>query len=55
MQKKTTEFVPRVSFSEMTPEVLIERKKNDPLYEKAFLSGKEKSESEYCQNTTARD
>lgn len=55
MQKKTYEFVPNVDFKEVTPEVLIKEKKENPLYEKAFLSREEEKESEFCQNTTTWD
>ena len=55
MQKKDTQFVPQVDFKEQTPDVLLKTEKSDPLYEKAFLSGEDKSKTEYAQNTTTWD
>lgn len=55
MQKKVCEFVPYVDFKDVTPEVLTREKKENPLYEKAFLSREEVSDSEYCRNTTTWD
>ena len=53
--KKDTQFVTQVDFNEQTPEVLLKTEKPDPLYEKAFLSGEDKSKTEYAQNTTTWD
>jgi len=55
MKNDNVEFLPQIDFMELTPKVLTERKKPDPLYEKAFLSREENSESEFCQNTTTWD
>ena len=52
MKKKDVGFVPQVDFKEQTPEVLLKNEKQDPLYEKAFLSRQDKSTTEYAQNTT---
>lgn len=48
-------FAPKVDFKELTPEVNTDRKRPDPLYEKAFLSREEKSTSEFSGNTTTWD
>ena len=55
MQKKYTLFFPQVDFKEQTPEALLKSEKQDPLYEKAFLSPEEKSRTEFAQNTTTWD
>lgn len=55
MKKEKTQFVPKIDFKEQTPEVLIGSKKRDPLYEEAFLSREDKSESEFAENTTTWD
>ena len=55
MNKKDAGFVPQADFKEQTPDVLLKTEKQDPLYEKAFLSGEEKSKTEYAQNTTTWD
>ena len=56
---KTSKAIPEqtvpVDFKEQTPEVQIGEPKNDPLYEKAFLSRDDKNTSEYAQNTTTWD
>ena len=54
MQKKDVWFFPLVDFKEQTPEILLKEEELDPLYVKAFLSRENKSETEYAQNTTAR-
>ena len=55
MNKKDVGFVPQVDFKEQTPDVLLKTEKPDPLYEKAFFSGEDKSKTEYAQNTTTWD
>lgn len=55
MQKKEIGFLSQVDFKDQTPEVLLKTEKPDPLYEKAFLSGEDKSKTEYAQNTTTFD
>ena len=45
----------RLDFKKQTPEVLIEQKKPDPLYEKAFLSREVEADNEYKRNTTTWD
>lgn len=55
MEKDKTEFVPLSDFSDVTPEMLLENPKPNPLYEKAFYSREEVNDSEYCQNTTTWD
>ena len=44
-----------VDFKEQIPEMLIGEEKQDALYEKAFLSRDDKSETEYALNTTTWD
>lgn len=55
MKKKETKFVPQIDFKEQTPEVLVEQKKPDSLYEKAFLSREEIISTEFSQNTAVWD
>lgn len=55
MPKIVYEFVPKITFREQTPEVFIETKKPDPLYEKAFLSRESETEGEFKRNTTTWD
>ena len=55
MQKIEKGFVSQVDFKEQTPEVLLKAEKPEPFYEKAFLSGEDKSKTEYAQNTTTFD
>ncbi len=55
MKKGTIDFLPQINFSNVTPEMLLENLKPNPLYEKAFYSREEVSDSEYCQNTTTWD
>lgn len=55
MNKKDVGFVPQIDFKEQTPDILLKTEKPDLLYEKAFLSGEEKSKTEYAQNTTTWD
>lgn len=44
-----------VDFKDITPEVRMDRDEPAPLYKEAFLSGEEKSTSEFATNTTAWD
>ena len=46
MNKKDVGFVLQVDFKEQTPDVLLKTEKPDPLYEKAFLSGEDKSKTD---------
>lgn len=55
MKKEIIEFVPQPDFSDVAPKMLLKIQKRDPLYEKAFYSHEEVSDSEYCQNTTTWD
>lgn len=55
MEKAKTEFISQPDFSDVTPKMLLENYKPDPLYEKAFYSQEEVNDSEYCQNTTTWD
>ena len=55
MQKKDVCFLPVVDFKEQTPKILLKEETLDPLYEKAFLSRENKSETEYALNTTTWD
>ena len=55
MKKKDNNYEPVVSFKKQTPEMLLETIKENTLYEKAFLSTEEKSQTEYAQNTTTWD
>ena len=52
---KENDFAPQIDFKEQNPDILLKTEKPDPLYEKAFLSGEEKSKTEYAQNTTTWD
>lgn len=55
MKKDNIDFCPQIDFSDVTPKVLLENPKPNPLYEKAFYSKEEVNDSEYCQNTTTWD
>lgn len=55
MLKTEFQFTSRVTFTEQTPDMLLERKQIDALYEKVYLSVDEKECSEYSQNTTTWD
>lgn len=55
MEKNKIEFVPQPDFSDVTPEMLLKEPKTNELYEKAFYSREEASDSEYCFNTTTWD
>ena len=44
-----------VDFKDVTPEVRMDREEPTPLYKEAFLSGEEKSTSEFAGNTTTWD
>lgn len=55
MPKTEIQFISRVTFTEQTPDMLLERKQIDSMYEKAFLSIKDEVCSEYSQNTTTWD
>ncbi len=55
MKKDKIEFVPQPDFSDVTPKMLLVNDKTDELYEKAFYSKEEVSDSEYCRNTTTWD
>lgn len=53
--KNRAEFITNVDLKEQTPDVFIEQKTPDPLYEKALLSRDDKNNSEFAQNTTTWD
>ncbi|MBQ7289129.1 MAG: hypothetical protein IJW78_05345 [Clostridia bacterium] len=55
MKKKKVRFTPWIDFNELTPEICIGAEKRHPLYERAFLFGEDKSETELAQNTTTWD
>ena len=55
MEKEKTEYVPQPDFSDVTPKMLLELSKMEALYEKAFYSQEELSDSAYCLNTTTWD
>lgn len=55
MKKGKFLFVHGIDFKKQTPEVFIGSKKRDLLYEKAFLSREDESESEFAENTTTWD
>ena len=55
MKKNENMYEPVVSFKEQTPEMLIGTENENPLYEKAFFSAEDKSQTEYAKNTTAWD
>jgi len=55
MKKNENMYEPVVSFKEQTPEMLIGTENENPLYEKAFLSTEDMSQTEYAKNTTAWD
>ena len=55
MPKTEIQFISRVTFTEQTPDMLLERKQIDSMCEKAFLSIKDEVCSEYSQNTTTWD
>ncbi len=55
MEKDKIEIKPQLDFSDVTPEMLLENLKPNPLYEKAFYSQEDVNDSEYCQNTTTWD
>lgn len=55
MQKTEVQFISHITFTEQTPDMLLERKQIDSMYEKAFLSIKDEVCSEYSQNTTTWD
>lgn len=44
-----------IDFKDVTPEMLIGEKEENPLYVKTFLSCEEENSSEYAQNTTTWD
>jgi len=44
-----------VDFKDVTPEVRMDRAEPAQLYKEAFLSGEEKSTSEFAGNTTTWD
>lgn len=55
MKKEQNLYEPAVNFREQRPQMQINDITNNPLYEKAFFSGEDKSQTEYAQNTTTWD
>lgn len=55
MKEKEDSYEPVVSFKEQTPKMQYCTRKENPLYEKAFLASEDKSQTEYAQNTTTWD
>ncbi|MBQ7974965.1 MAG: hypothetical protein IJ300_04690 [Clostridia bacterium] len=47
--------VPDLYFYTAMPEIHLEYKKYNELYERAFLSREDKNDCEYCLNTTCWD
>ncbi len=55
IKNQDKQIVPQVDFKEQTPEALLKSEKQNPLYEKVFLSREDKNTSEYAMNTTTWD
>jgi len=55
MNKKIQETTHFVDFKDVTPEMRTDRVEPDLYYKEAFLSGEEKSTSEFAGNTTTWD
>ena len=55
MNRKNQESTLLVDFKDVTPEVRMDRAEPAQLYKEAFLSGEEKSTSEFSRNTTTWD
>ena len=55
MEKKKNLYEPVLNFRQNKPQMQIETVEHEKLYEQAFFSTEEKSESEYAQNTSAWD
>jgi len=55
VKEKEGRYEPVVSFKEQTPKMQCRTREENPLYEKAFLSSEDKSQTEYAQNTTTWD
>lgn len=55
MEEKQELYEPVVNFREQRPQILVTTVEHDALYEKAFFSGEDLSQTEYAMNTTAWD
>lgn len=55
MKKEPDDYIIRVDLREQTPEMLIERKENEPLYERTFYLCESETDAEFDQNTTTWD
>lgn len=55
MENNKNLYEPVLDFRKNKPQLQIESKKHDELYEKAFFPAEETSCCEYTQNTTAWD
>lgn len=55
MNKKNQESPHFVDFKDVTPEIRTDRAEPDSLYKEVFLSGGEKSTSEFARNTMTWD
>ena len=55
MNAKNQDIQSFVDFKDVTPEVRMDRTEPAQLYKEAFLSGEEKSTSEFSRNTTTWD
>ena len=55
MENKQNLYEPAVNFRENRPQMAIERKEHDTLYEKAFFTGEDNCQTEYALNTTTWD
>lgn len=55
MERENNLYEPVINFRKQRPQIQIAAVKHKDLYEKAFLSTEETSQSEYVQNTTTWD
>ena len=55
MENQTSLYEPILNFRKNKPQMQIKTITHDELYETAFFSNNEKSQSEYAQNTTTWD
>lgn len=55
MENKMELYDPVVNFRDQRPQILLTNIEHDALYEKAFYSEEDMSQSEYALNTTTWD
>lgn len=55
MERKENLYEPVVNFREQHPQLQISTIEHDALYEKAFFSEEDKSQTDYALNTTTWD